>query len=85
MVRVGGLAFDMDASKTIGKRITNLRLTRNGKDLEADKTYSVAGWASVNEQTGTEGTPVWELVRDWIKDKKVIDLKPNNDIRLTNG
>ncbi len=85
MVRVGGLAFDMDASKTIGKRITNMKLTRNGKDLEADKKYSVAGWASVNEQTGTEGTPVWELVREWIKDQKVVDLKPTNDIRLTNG
>jgi len=85
MVRVGGLAFDMDASKDIGKRITNMRLTRNGKDLEADKKYSVAGWASVNEQTGTGGTPVWELVREWIKDKKTVDLKPNDNIKLTNG
>jgi len=85
MVRVGGLAFDMDADKNIGERITNMRLTRNGKALEAGKTYSVAGWASVNENTGTKGTPVWELVREWIKDKKTVDLKPNNDIKLTNG
>ena len=85
MVRVGGLSFDMDASKTIGKRITNMKLTRNGKDLEADKKYSVAGWASVNEQTGTQGTPVWDLVRDWIKDQKVVDLKSSNNIRLKNG
>ena len=85
MVRVGGLAFDMDADKNIGERITNMRLTRNGKALEAGKTYSVAGWASVNENTGTKGTPVWELVREWIKDKKTVDLKPNDNIKLTNG
>ena len=85
MVRVGGLAFDMDASKTIGKRITNMKLTRNGKDLEAGKTYSVGGWASVNKETGTGGVPVWELVRDYIKDKKVVDLKTTGDITLTNG
>ena len=85
MVRVGGLAFDMDASKNIGERITNLKLTRNGKDLEAGKIYKVGGWASVNEETGTKGTPVWELVRDWIKDKKTVDLKPTDNIRLTNG
>ncbi len=85
MVRVGGLAFDMDASKNIGERITNMKLTRNGKDLEAGKTYSVAGWASVNEDTGTKGTPVWELVREWIKDKKTVDLKSTDHIKLTNG
>ena len=85
MVRVGGLAFDMDASKSIGKRITNMRLTRNGKPLDAGKKYSVAGWASVNKETGTGGKPVWELVREWIRDKKEVDLKPNNNIRLSNG
>jgi len=85
MVRVGGLAFDMDASKTIGKRITNMRLTRNGKPLDAGKKYSVAGWASVNKDTGTGGQPIWELVREWIKEKKTVDLKPNSNIKLTNG
>ena len=85
MVRVGGLGFDMDASKTIGKRITNMHLTATGKALEADKTYSVAGWASVNKETGTGGTPIWEVVKDWIREKKVVDLKTNDSIRLSNG
>ena len=85
MVRVGGLSFDMDASKTIGKRITNMRLTRNGKDLDMGKTYSVAGWSSVNKETGTGGEPVWNVVRDYIKEKKVIDLKETGNIRLSNG
>ncbi|HHI81627.1 MAG TPA: thiosulfohydrolase SoxB, partial [Rhizobiales bacterium] len=85
MVRVGGLGFDMDAAKTIGKRITNLHLTRNGAPLEAGKKYQVAGWASVNKETGTGGRPVWELVKDYIREKKTIDLTTNDAVRLFNG
>ena len=39
-------------------RISDLRL--NGKPLEADKRYKVAGWAPVAE--GASGEPVWEVV-----------------------
>ena len=60
MVRVGGLGYTVDVAAPMGSRISDLRLLRTGRPLEAGKDYTVAGWASVNE--GTEGPPIWEVV-----------------------
>jgi sulfur-oxidizing protein SoxB len=69
MVRVGGLAYGMDPGEKMGRRITDMRL--NGKPIEADKTYKVAGWAPVAEETrALPGVkPVWEHVETWLKDQ----------------
>jgi len=58
MVRLGGLAYTCTPAEAVGKRISDLKLD-NGQALEAGKTYKVAGWASVNEQSGA---PVWDVV-----------------------
>jgi len=58
MVRVGGLAYTCAPAEAVGKRISELKLT-NGRHLEAGKSYKVAGWASVNQQSGA---PVWDVV-----------------------
>jgi sulfur-oxidizing protein SoxB len=58
MVRVGGLTYACAPAEAVGKRISDLKLD-NGQALEARKTYKVAGWASVNEQSGE---PVWDVV-----------------------
>ena len=58
MVRVGGLSYTCTPAENIGRRISELKLA-NGRPLEAGKRYKVAGWASVNEQTGA---PVWDVV-----------------------
>jgi sulfur-oxidizing protein SoxB len=58
MVRVGGLSYRCEPGAASGKRISNLTLT-DGAPLDADKTYKVAGWASVNPQ---DGKPVWEVL-----------------------
>ncbi|MDH3281219.1 MAG: thiosulfohydrolase SoxB [Gammaproteobacteria bacterium] len=68
MVRVGGLKYAIDPSQNIGSRISNLEL--NGKPLDATKTYTVAGWASVNPQPA--GKQVWDIVSEYLIDKKVI-------------
>jgi sulfur-oxidizing protein SoxB len=60
MVRVGGLGYTIDVTQTMGRRISDLRLTRTGQPLEAARDYTVAGWASVNE--GTQGPPIWDVV-----------------------
>ncbi len=67
MVRVGGLAYTMNPTGTMGGRITDMRL--NGKPLEAGKKYKVAGWAPVAEEAKTlPGVkPVWEHVETWLK------------------
>ena len=45
-------------------------MTLKGKPVEANKTYKVAGWAPVSE--GVTGTPVWDVVAEYLRDKKVI-------------
>ncbi|MBI5111697.1 MAG: thiosulfohydrolase SoxB [Rhodovulum sp.] len=70
MVRVGGLAYTIDVGKPIGSRIGDLTLTRTGQPLAADKDYTVAGWASVNE--GTEGPAIWDVVFAHLGRKKTV-------------
>ena len=68
MVRVGGLTYACKPAAKIGARISDLRLA--GKPLSADKTYKVAGWASVTE--GVSGEPVWDVVARHLRDKKTV-------------
>lgn len=72
MVRVGGLQYDCSPKAPMGQRINNMML--KGKPIEANKKYKVAGWASVQE--GVQGTPIWDVVGGYLRDKKVI--KPVN-------
>jgi len=71
MVRVGGLAYTCAPGESAGKRISELKL-RNGKHLEAGKHYKVAGWASVNQQSGA---PVWDVVAKHLRSGR----PPNRD------
>ena len=68
MVRVGGIEYTINPTKKIGQRIGNMVL--NGKPVNADKTYMVAGWAPVGE--GAQGEPVWDVIASYLRDKKVI-------------
>jgi sulfur-oxidizing protein SoxB len=68
MVRTGGIQYTIRPGETIGKRLSDLRI--NGKPMDANKKYKVAGWASVNE--GVTGTPIWDVVADYLRTKKVI-------------
>jgi len=70
MVRTGGISYTIDPKKDIGKRITNIRLTKNGKPLEAEKMYMVAGWATVGSKS--EGAPIWEVTETYLKELKHI-------------
>ncbi len=68
MVRTGGIEYSVRPNETIGKRIGDL--TIKGKAIDPNKKYKVAGWASVNE--GVTGTPIWDVVADYLRDQKVI-------------
>jgi sulfur-oxidizing protein SoxB len=74
MVRVGGISYTCDLRQTIGKRINNMML--NGKALDPNKTYKVAGWAPVRE--GVTGEPIWEVVSSYLRDKKTITPRQLN-------
>ena len=75
MVRVGGLKYAIDPNKEIGKRITDMEL--DGKPIEADKEYAVAGWASVAQPL--EGKPVWDVVAEYLRDKKSVTVTDLNE------
>ena len=69
MVRVGGLKYNIDPVAKIGSRISNMEL--DGKPLDADKEYPVAGWASVAQPL--DGTPVWDVVAEYLRDIKTVE------------
>ena len=66
MVRVGGLSYSLTPGAAMGRRIDDLRL--NGRPLDADRTYRVAGWAPVAEEAARAGhPPIWDVVETWLK------------------
>jgi len=80
MVRTGGLGYRIDITKPQGERITEMTLLKTGKKIDVAKSYTVAGWASVNE--GTEGPQIWDVVEDHIRKEGTISLKPNNSVEV---
>jgi sulfur-oxidizing protein SoxB len=78
MVRIGGMDYACAPTEPVGKRISDLTLD-SGKKLEADKTYKVAGWASVNPQ---QGKPVWDVFADYLRREKTAKPKKLNHVAL---
>ena len=73
MVRSGGLQYSIAPLAQAGSRISELTL--NGKSIDANKTYKVAGWASVQQ---VEGEPIWDVVARWLKAQgRVQGVQPN--------
>lgn len=70
MVRLGGMDYTIDPSKKLYSRITEARLD-NGDKIEDDKTYTIAGWATVNRTP--DGRLMWDVVRDYILKTKSKD------------
>lgn len=70
MVRLGGMDYTIDPNKKLYSRITEARLD-NGDKIKADKTYKVAGWATVNRTP--DGRLMWDVVRDYILTAKAKD------------
>ena len=68
MVRTGGIQYSVKPNEVIGRRIGDLMI--KGKPVDPNKKYKVAGWASVQE--GVTGTPIWDVVAQYLRDKKVI-------------
>jgi sulfur-oxidizing protein SoxB len=81
MVRVGGLSYSCDPGQAMGGRIGNLSL-QDGTPLSADKTYKVAGWATVGSKS--PGPPVWDMVAEYLRDKKTVRFDSVETPRLIN-
>jgi sulfur-oxidizing protein SoxB len=78
MVRVGGMSYAIEPNAKMGSRIGDMRL--DGKPIEADKKYKVAGWAPVAE--GASGEPVWDVVAGWLATQKTVSARKLNTPRI---
>lgn len=81
MVRVGGLDYVCDPTAEMGKRISDMALN-DGTKIETDKTYKVAGWATVGSKS--PGVPVWEMVATHLRDLKTVKIDKINTPKLLN-
>lgn len=79
MVRVGGMDYSCNPNESIGKRISNMTLD-DGTPVDLNKSYTVAGWATVNEKAA--GPPVWDQVAAYIRNYKTIKIDKVNTPKL---
>lgn len=79
MVRVAGFNYHLDPLAVSGQRISNMRLD-NGELIQANKSYKVAGWATVGAKSN--GPPIWQVVANYLRDKKTIHIHQLNSPSL---
>ena len=78
MVRVGGMRYAIEPGAPQGKRISRMQLL-DGRDIEADRMYKVAGWAPVSEEAKAGNTePVWDTVARFMKGRTIIKPRKVN-------
>jgi S-sulfosulfanyl-L-cysteine sulfohydrolase len=81
MVRVAGLDYVCDPAAGMNERIIDMQLD-DGTKIEADKSYVVAGWATVGSQS--PGEPIWETVATYLRDVKTVKIDKLNTPKLKN-
>ena len=81
MVRVGGMGYRMDIASPIGSRFHDMTLLRTGEPIDPARTYTVSGWASVNE--AVEGPPIWDVVENYIRRVGTVSLAENTAVKVT--
>ncbi|MEL7116180.1 MAG: thiosulfohydrolase SoxB [Pseudomonadota bacterium] len=80
MVRTGGLGYTIDVNKVQGERISDMTLLSTGAPIDPAQSYTVAGWASVNEDT--EGPQIWDVVESHIKKQGTVTVPENNSVKV---
>jgi len=58
-------------------------LLRTGEKIDADKKYTVSGWASINQ--ATEGPAVYDVVSKYIQNIKRVRLEPNRHVKVVDA
>lgn len=81
MVRVGGMNYICDPTAAAGNRITQMTLD-SGKSIDANKTYKVAGWATVGSKA--PGKPIWDVVASYLRNQKHVNITQVNSPKLLN-
>jgi sulfur-oxidizing protein SoxB len=80
MVRVGGFGYTIDPTRSIGNRISDMTLLPGGQAIDPDRTYTVAGWASVNEDT--KGPAIWDVVESYVTSHGAVSVTPNDAVKV---
>ena len=80
MVRVAGLGFELQAQAAIGARITKLVHLPDGKPIEAAKSYTVAAWASVQENV--QGPAIYAVLEKYLRAQGTVSSAPNTALRI---
>ena len=80
MVRTGGLSYTINVGEAMGKRISDLTHTASGQPLDASRSYTVGGWASINPQV--EGPPIWTIAEQFIQKTGTVAIMPANNVRV---
>ena len=80
MVRVGGMGYTCSPNKEIGNRISNMTELKTGSSIDPNRSYVVAGWASVNE--GVEGPPIWDVVESHIQKQGTVKKEVNRSVKV---
>jgi sulfur-oxidizing protein SoxB len=78
MVRGGGMDYACAPEQSVGNRISDMTLD-DGSPIEADKSYRVAGWASVNSQNGN---PIPAVVAAYLRDNTNLTIERLNRVTL---
>lgn len=81
MVRTGGMGYTLDITQPMGSRVSGMVHLKSGHPIEAAKTYTVAGWASVNENT--QGPPIWDVLATHISKASSVKIEPNTSVKVT--
>jgi len=80
MVRVGGMGYTINVDALMGSRITGMFMLNSGAPIEAEKTYRVAGWGSVNE--GADGPPIWDVLGAHLRRRQLLAPKPRKSVEI---
>jgi S-sulfosulfanyl-L-cysteine sulfohydrolase len=78
MVRVGGMDYACAPEAGAGVRISEMTLD-DGTSVEAGKRYRVAGWASLEPQSGK---PVSDVVASYLRAEKTVRIARRNRVAL---
>ncbi len=84
MSRLTGASYSIKIDAKSGERISDFKI--GGKPIDVKKTYRVSSWGgnlqSVGENMDKETPAVYEVVSDYIRAKKVIDIPLESNVKV---
>jgi len=85
MSRITGASYSIKISAPSGKRISDFMI--GGKPIDMKKTYRVSSWGGNLQNVGENLNekiirPVYEVVSDYIRKKKVIDIPMESNVKV---